>query len=373
MKNRYVLPGILLSIVFLIVAGFFISRSVAESGKFKESKNEIVKILNFNDRLLSFRDWVFSEAAWEEKKEAFDAVNVEAEAHYQEALRYGYYVIYSCLAFFVIMMVIYARRRLYFGITFALSIICFSLIGEGVLNPILEIAAFKEDMTIKVYVKPSDIPYFEDAMDYLSEASDFTKEIVGYIEYIPFVGGDIAESSQALIEEGEQYLTLDPSTEIGFDKVFPGYTYFYYQNKGIMDVIKLLWQNDNKLVASAIGTFSVIIPAIKLIFTLIILLFPITGWKKFRKVLSYIAKWSMADVFVVSAFLAFLSFANMSTGVEMDASVLFGLYYFGSYVIISIVLGFLLDRSIKEKIALSEAEETQNALPKEGSENELIE
>ena len=373
MKKHFRLPGILLSVVFISVATFFISKSTAESEQFKESKNEIIKILNFNDRLLSFRDWVFSEAAWQEKKERFDIVIVEADEHYQNALTYGYYLLYSILVFFAIMVIIYAKRRLYFGITFALSIIGFSLIGQGIFNPILEISAFKQDMAIKVYVKPSDIPYFEDAMEYISEISDFTKDVVSYIEYVPFVGNDIAEASRDLIDQGEQYITVDPNTEIGFDKVFPGYTYFYYQNKGLMDVITLLWQHNNKLVAGAIGTFSVIIPTIKLLFTLFILLFQITGWKRFRKFLGHLAKWSMADVFVVSAFLAFLSFANMSTGVEMDANVLFGLYYFGGYVLISIALGFLLDRSIKETLSLEEENNIPNELPNEDSENVLIE
>ena len=65
----------------------------------------------------------------------------------------------------------------------------------------------------------------------------------------------------------------------------------------------------------------------------------------------------MADVFVVSMFLAYLSFANMSPGVETDAKVLFGLYYFGAYVLISIILGVLLNKSIDEKIAIRDSAE----------------
>ena len=57
----------------------------------------------------------------------------------------------------------------------------------------------------------------------------------------------------------------------------------------------------------------------------------------------------MADVFVISAFLAYLSFSNMSPGVEMDAGIMFGLYYFAGYVIISILLGSFLSWSLKEK------------------------
>ena len=39
----------------------------------------------------------------------------------------------------------------------------------------------------------------------------------------------------------------------------------------------------------------------------------------------------------------------MSPGVQMDAKVLLGLYHFGGYVLISIVLGALLDKAMDEK------------------------
>ena len=82
----------------------------------------------------------------------------------------------------------------------------------------------------------------------------------------------IVGEAETYLSEGEAYLGEHKDTPIGFDKVFPGRTYFMYQNKGIMDVVKLLWNKNNKPVAISIAVFSVIIPAIKLISTLIILL-----------------------------------------------------------------------------------------------------
>ena len=64
----------------------------------------------------------------------------------------------------------------------------------------------------------------------------------------------------------------------------------------------------------------------------------------------------MADVFVVGAFLSYLSFSNMSPGVDVEANIVFGLYFFLCYVIISIVLGEFLKRSLKESALL----ETKN-------------
>lgn len=351
MKKVNSLPGLLLGVVFIVGAYFLISKSSQASEAFKHEKNEIIKILNFNERLLSVRDWIFSEAAWQEKKELFDTAVQRSEEHYATALEYGYYLLYLSVAFLILIGLIYIKR-IYYGITLAVVFIGLAMLGEGIMNPILEMAAFKDDMTIKVYVKPKDIPYYEEMVAYIGEVSEYAE----YFEYIPFVGEDMAEGSKEFMQESQTYLQDNTDGNIGFDKVFPGQTYFYYQNKGIFDVISLLWTSGNKVVAGAIGTFSVIIPCIKLFFTLFILLLPIHGMKKFRKVLSYISKWSMADVFVVGTFLSYLSFANMSPGVQMDAKVLFGLYYFGSYVILSITLGFFLDAAIREKIRFHDGE-----------------
>ncbi|NRA10618.1 MAG: paraquat-inducible protein A [Crocinitomicaceae bacterium] len=364
MKKLFSLPGLGLALVFLIVSFFFINKSVEASNKFKEEKIKVAEILNFNDRLLSFRDWVFSKEAWSEKKAKLDTVMKHSDAHYKKANTYGYYLLFMCLGFFILIVAFYAKKRLYFGLTFAISFISIVLLVQGIMNPILEMSAFKEEMTIKVYVHPDDIPYFEEAVEYVAEVNTFMGDVnksINLVRIIPAIGPPTADKLQEIVggageylTEGEAYLNEHSDKPIGFDKVFPGRTYFYYQNKGIMDVITLLWKHDNKPVAAAIGTFSIVVPAIKLIATLLMLLFGVTKAKRFRKFLSYIAKFSMADVFVVSAFLAYLSFANMSAGVDMDAKVLFGLYYFMGYVVLSIFLGILLDKSIKERIKTEE-------------------
>lgn len=370
LKKWYSIPGLILAGIFLIFAFMMVNKSVEASHEFKVEKNKISEILNFKDRLLSFRDWVFSETAWEEKRVNYEAAIQQADVHYQDAISYGHYLLFGCLIFFVIVVIIYARKRIYFGITLGLATIGIALLAQGVLNPILEISAFEEDMAFKVYVKPKDIPYYMEAIEKLRSADDFKKSTLDNIEIVPFFGKDLASLAEEyvggtvdavgeLAEEVADYMEENADKEFGKDQVFKGKTYFYYQNKGIFDVIKLLWNNNNKPVAAAIGTFSVIVPLIKLLFSIIILLFPITRAKTLRKVLSYISKWSMADVFVVGAFLSYLSFANMSPGVQMDAEALFGLYYFGGYVLVSIFLGMMLDLTIKEKIKHIEAKKAE--------------
>jgi len=379
-KKWYSIPGLILVCVFLIFAFIMVNKSVDASHEFKVEKNKIAEILNFKDRLLSFRDWVFTETAWEEKRVKYEETIQQAEIHYNEALDYGYYLLYGCIAFMAVIIAMYARKRIYFGITLGLSAVGIALLAQGVMNPILEMGAFEEDMTFKVYVKPKDIPYYMDALEMLKNADEVTNSVFDNIKFIPLVGEEIAEYTDEYREPASElvssagnpvaaFMEKHADSEFGKDQVFKGKTYFYYQNKGIMDVIMLLWNNNNKPVAAAIGTFSVIVPLIKLLFSIIILLFPITRAKTLRKVLSYISKWSMADVFVVGAFLAYLSFANMSPGVQMDANALFGLYYFGGYVVVSIFLGIALDLTIKEKIKHAEVRAAIEKKQKRDEEN----
>ncbi len=395
LKKWYSIPGLVLAIAFLVFAYMMVSKSVEASHEFKVEKSKISEILSFKDRLLSFRDWVFTETAWEEKRVKYEEALQQADVHYQEAMTYGHYLLIGCLIFFLAVVLLYARKRIYFGITLGLSAVGIALLAQGVMNPILEMAAFEEDMTFKVYVKPKDIPYYMEAIEKMRSAKDIGKNALGNFKVEELIPDEIAEytegftdiitqSAEEITSNAAEYAqpTLNTITdfmeenadkEFGKDQIFRGKTYFYYQNKGIMDVIKLLWNNNNKPVAAAIGTFSVIVPLIKLLFSLIILLFPITRAKTLRKVLSYISKWSMADVFVVGAFLAYLSFANMSPGVQMDANVLFGLYYFGGYVLVSILLGIMLDLTIKEKIKHAELKARIEAENKKPMENELKE
>jgi len=119
--------------------------------------------------------------------------------------------------------------------------------------------------------------------------------------------------------------------------------YFYYQSKSIYQLIELLFKEKNWLVGISILLFSIIIPIIKLLFILI-LSFNKTPNKKLTAVFSFIGKWSMADVFVASCFLAFLSFSNMNVGIDTKSKVLYGLYFFFCYVVLSILMGSLIKK-----------------------------
>jgi paraquat-inducible protein A len=114
-----------------------------------------------------------------------------------------------------------------------------------------------------------------------------------------------------------------------------GKTTFYEQTQSILQTVETLYKTKNELVAFLILLFSVIIPVTKgvIILTLLILKESVLRTNLYKFVFA-IGKWSMADVFVVGIFIAFLSTQSNNA---IDAVLLDGFNYFVAYCIISLV------------------------------------
>lgn len=105
--------------------------------------------------------------------------------------------------------------------------------------------------------------------------------------------------------------------------------------QSIISTIQTLFDNDNALVGVLILLFSVLIPIIKAILLLLVLLVPtLKNKERIYKFVAIIGKWSMADVFVVGVFLAFLA---TSSDDNIHAQLHEGFYYFTAYCIISLI------------------------------------
>ncbi len=124
----------------------------------------------------------------------------------------------------------------------------------------------------------------------------------------------------------------------------------FERTQSIIQAIRALYDYDNALVATLILLFSVIIPVLKAILLLIVL-----GFKKWRfrrhvyRFVAAIGKWSMADVFVVGVFLAYLA---TSSEESISAEIFEGFYYFTAYCIISILGIQIMDlRDIKKTLS----------------------
>ena len=128
--------------------------------------------------------------------------------------------------------------------------------------------------------------------------------------------------------------------EVFKDLPLVGHTIFKYESKSIWATIKTLWDIDRYFIAVMVGLFSVVIPVIKT-FAVYISIF----YKKSLKIMNFIGKWSMADVFIVALLLANLT---LNTDEYTDAQMQMGLYFFTMYVIFSIIATYIASRHVAQ-------------------------
>jgi len=302
MKKNSVYYFCIIALLYIIGAVFDGVAIYNHSKGYTNEKSVYVEILNFEDRLLNVEEWMFTGSGWDTKKSTSTEKLKRSEAHYSTAIMNSYYFIASSAAFIVMVLFIYWGGNNLFK-TVGLSIITIALacLIIGIITPMLEIGAFSTNLTIPL---------------------KFSVPLIGEID-IP-------------------------------DKVFEGRMYYYYQSKSVIELIDVLLESDNYVVAVSIFGFSVLVPFIKLTLSILLLLS-----RSFRdnnlvkKVVGRIGKWSMADVFVVATFLSYLSFSNMNSGIDTEANTLVGLYFFLAYCILSIASSQFIELTVKKEKELS--------------------
>jgi paraquat-inducible protein A len=115
----------------------------------------------------------------------------------------------------------------------------------------------------------------------------------------------------------------------------------FRQTQSILEAVRSLHRSGNTFVAALILLFSVLIPFLKAIAFFVILgLRRPTARTRLYLTVRALSKWSMADVFVVGVFIAFLAaVATDNLGAVLEP----GFYYFVSYCLVSNLAFQLLD------------------------------
>lgn len=109
----------------------------------------------------------------------------------------------------------------------------------------------------------------------------------------------------------------------------------YESSQSIIQTIDALFSNNNNLVAWLILLFSVVVPVLKTVMLLLVLLFNHhRSRESMLKFVSVIGKWSMADVFVVGIFMAYLA---TQSNQAVSATLHQGYYYFTAYCVLAIL------------------------------------
>jgi len=142
----------------------------------------------------------------------------------------------------------------------------------------------------------------------------------------------------------------------------------YFQSKSIFDVTRTLIQGrgiDLKIVGLLILVFSIVLPFLKMVLTTCFLYLQSARRSKVAQtIIFYLGKWSMADVFVVAIFMAYIGFYgllnaqldSMAHSVQSVAietinysSLSPGIIFFTLYCIFSIVMSMLVHRRFIDK------------------------
>ena len=138
-------------------------------------------------------------------------------------------------------------------------------------------------------------------------------------------------TSFALLVPG---LTKPLITISAFFELLGNRTELFSQTRSIVQTVKSLHDSGDNFVAGLILLFSVIVPVGKgLLLITVMRLKNATAKLRIFKIVGAISKWSMADVFVVGVFVAFLAARANS---NLDAKLEVGFYYFAAYCLLSI-------------------------------------
>ena len=298
MKKSSLYYFTIIAILYVIGAAFNGQAIYNQSKLYAKDKLDYVDVLNFEDRLLNIEEWIFTGSGWDDKDLISKAKLKSSEMDYAVEKRYSYCFIAGSLAFIVIVLVIFwGGNNLFKAVGLTVITIALTCLIIGVFTPMLEISAYSTNLTIPL---------------------KFSVPLIGEID-IP-------------------------------DKVFEGRMYYYYQSKSVIDLINVLLESENYVVAVSIFGFSVLVPFIKLTLSVLLLLSrPFRDSRFVKKTVGRIGKWSMADVFVVATFLSYLSFSNMNSGIDTEANTLVGLYFFLAYCILSIASSQFIELAVKKE------------------------
>ncbi|MFK8044799.1 MAG: paraquat-inducible protein A [Crocinitomicaceae bacterium] len=287
-------PWLIITLTGLLaVSALVLTNYIAkELNDYRYKKESIAEVLNFKERVMTSAEWIpFNDKA-SSKIAAYDRLQHSADRLYNAAIYYGLFLVGFILIYNLAIAYFYWKKTEFnqmFGISLIFSSLC--LIYVALQAPFLEIEAFNTNLAFKV---PVDLGFWEKT----------------------------------------------------FEKTFDGKISYFYQNKSVFQLIKLLFTGGNVFVGIALLLFSVIFPLFKLCASLFVLIWPKNQYSKsFRTFILLIGKWSMADVFVAGIFLAYFSFSNMNVGVETNAETLIGLYFFLAFVILSISSSYFVKRA----------------------------
>ena len=120
-----------------------------------------------------------------------------------------------------------------------------------------------------------------------------------------------------------------------------------FESKGILGSISKLYAEHNLTVAIVILVFSVIVPLFKTLSMLFVSVYEFSPFAaRVVRFFKHLGKWSMLDVFVVALLLVYMTSNNQDIS-RAEAEI--GLYFFLTYVFLSMIASLSADKMLREK------------------------
>jgi uncharacterized paraquat-inducible protein A len=184
----------------------------------------------------------------------------------------------------------------------------------------------------------------------------------GLTQPILSVSGTVEKSK--LVDVGKQLIQDSPNTPSFVNNMVDmvvqsldvsGTVNAFDKTRSIIGTAEELYNNGHLPVALLIVVFSVGVPTLK---ALLLLILNISMREKTRSILlsisNAISKWSMADVFVIGIFIAYLAGNGIQESrglVEFQATLGIGFWYFLGYCLVSILGTQLLTSALRDSMA----------------------
>ncbi len=293
-----------LIIAYLAISSFLSYGIMEEASDFKEFKTTYTKRLNMNENVFDPRDY-FITGEYQKAEKTAELFLIKSEEAKAQMVLYAWIIAIVTLIFVLYAFIYGEIKKQWKFLGWSVVVASFVFLAVGITVPMLEIAAYLDGL------------------------------------HIPIKAG--------LADVSETLGNIFPDFKIDTSADFEGKIYAFHQSKSILDLIDILFTSKNYTVGIAILFFSVIFPLLKLLFSSLFLLSKKARQRKLLvNVISYIGKFSMADVFVVATILAYLAFENMNPGVTVDAKTLVGLHLFLVYCMLSIIVFFVIKKLQKE-------------------------
>lgn len=164
----------------------------------------------------------------------------------------------------------------------------------------------------------------------------------------------LLEVGKEMLAENQKGMGLvgDMASVVMRNMTAEGTVVAFDKTRSILGTIRDLFDSGDILVAFLIMTFSVLVPVLKGFVTLITLVdINQATRRKLGRFSGMISKWSMADVYVIGIFVAYLAANGIreSTGlVEFDSTLGIGFYFFLGYCLLSVLSSHFLVQEFAE-------------------------